>query len=349
MLKTRTYDVAFVLMLILNFLVVSCCSSPSNSKPDELQAESDELKEIDALSTGLYYPHLVKSLTLTGRDLEAIPQSITKFRNLELLNVSHNNLSYIPEWLFEMTHLELLIIDQNNLSWNYVDSLRNDHPKLISSYFPRYFMCQSFRECREYKGPDGLDVILESDKNVNMQLDSIAQLSNIIRIDFIMTDLDSVPGQIGDFIDLWWFDFESDGAPLTDLPKEMEKLVNLRMISLIDHDFTVIPKSILNLPKLEFLCMWKNEIDSVDQGIGRLTNLEVLQLDNNQITYIPPDIGELTKLTHLSLVNNRLRSLPTEIDKLKNLEELYLHENLFDIREQDRIRELLPNAKVYFD
>jgi len=78
-------------------------------------------------------------------------------------------------------------------------------------------------------------------------------------------------------------------------------------------------------------------------------DVEHLYLDNNQLTSLPTEIGNLVNLKCLYLYNNKLTSLPTEIGNLEKLERLGLRNNHIPKEEIEKLKELLPNCKIYND
>ncbi|AAN49645.1 hypothetical protein LIF_A2007 [Leptospira interrogans serovar Lai str. IPAV] len=75
-----------------------------------------------------------------------------------------------------------------------------------------------------------------------------------------------------------------------------------------------------------------------------------MDLNDNQFTVLPKEIGKLKKLQTLDLRNNQLTTLPTEIGQLQNLQWLYLQNNQLSLKEQERIRKLLPlKCKIIFE
>ena len=78
-----------------------------------------------------------------------------------------------------------------------------------------------------------------------------------------------------------------------------------------------------------------------------LSKLKKLYLDYNKLPSLPDSIGNLIQLKKLYLYNNNLFSLPDSIRGLIQLEDLYLYGNKLSIKEQQKIKELLPNTEIY--
>ena len=131
------------------------------------------------------------------------------------------------------------------------------------------------------------------------------------------------------------------------------------------------PMEILKLKNLQELDLSKNKLDSLPEKIGTLTNLQLLNVSGNHLQYLPDSIGELKNLKKFIGSRNDLQLLPKRIGDLKNLEVLDLWDNGFiafpeelsklkklrwmDLRnividdpEQERLKLLLPKAKIFF-
>lgn len=118
-----------------------------------------------------------------------------------------------------------------------------------------------------------------------------------------------------------------NGANITNLPKEIGDLTNLKTITLHKHGITSLPKEIGNLTNLESLILYQNEITELPPEIGNLTNLIALDLSNNQLTSLPKEFGNLANLKTIKLTNNQLDSIPDEVESLNNVLSLYLDSN----------------------
>ena len=133
----------------------------------------------------------------------------------------------------------------------------------------------------------------------------------------------------------------------------------------------IFPKEILQLKKLQELNLSKNQLKELPGELGTLTNLQVLNVSGNKLQYLPDSIGELKNLKKFVGSRNSLIAIPKRIGDLHNLEVLDLWENdlsvfpeelsklkklrwvdlrviLIDDNVQERIRQLLPNTKIFF-
>jgi Leucine-rich repeat (LRR) protein len=197
----------------------------------------------------------------------------------------------------------------------------------------------------------------------------IGDLKNLIWLNLSMNQLTSLPEEIGDLKNLTFLDLSSNELislpkgiaklknlttldlhdnQLTNLPAQIGELKNLTTLDLYDNQLTNLPIQIGELKNLTTLNLERNQLTSLPAQIEELKNLTELDLYNNQLTSLPAKIGELKNLTKLDLNHNQLTSLPAQIGELKNLKELDLGYNPIPQKEQERIRQLLPNCKIQF-
>jgi Leucine-rich repeat (LRR) protein len=135
---------------------------------------------------------------------------------------------------------------------------------------------------------------------------------------------------------------------LTAFPIEVFRFKNLKSLNLSSNRLLAIPSDIEKLTQLEELDLSRNEIKEIPAEIGSLTNLRQLILFKNEIDTISPEIGNLNKLEKLDLWENEISNIPDDIGKLKNLKILELRGILFSDKQQEHIRELLPETTIFF-
>lgn len=138
---------------------------------------------------------------------------------------------------------------------------------------------------------------------------------------------------------------------LSDLPTQLDQLLNLKELFLHYNSFKIIPKCVFRLAKLDILWLSSNEIqhvqpeisqlqslrqlhlehnklEQVEEALCKLQSLEVLYLNHNQLTSVNPNINQLANtLRRLYLNMNKITTIPETICNLEKLEILYLQEN----------------------
>ena len=114
---------------------------------------------------------------------------------------------------------------------------------------------------------------------------------------------------------------------LTDLPKEFSLLKNLQILDLSDNSFQEVPQEIGYLNRLQTLYLQANKIISLSKEFAQLNHLEYLNLEENSLSEIPPEVLELKKLQYLDIGTNQLTAIPQLISQLKELRNLILDNN----------------------
>ncbi|OCH50136.1 leucine-rich repeat-containing protein kinase family protein [Vibrio sp. ZF57] len=116
------------------------------------------------------------------------------------------------------------------------------------------------------------------------------------------------------------------GNQLSDLPAELSKLTNLRIIFASNNLFTHLPDVLGSLPKLKMVGFKTNQIKTVSEQ-SLPTQLRWLILTDNEIEALPSSLGERPRLQKLALAGNKIRVLPESMENLSNLELVRLSAN----------------------
>lgn len=114
---------------------------------------------------------------------------------------------------------------------------------------------------------------------------------------------------------------------LTELPPEIGRLNDLRVLNVSDNQLTSIPTEIGDMKSLVRLNLSSNKLAALPSEIGKLTELNNLNLSRNKLRSLPKTIGDLISLQYLRADGNSLRELPNEIGALHKLRILSLDEN----------------------
>jgi internalin A len=114
---------------------------------------------------------------------------------------------------------------------------------------------------------------------------------------------------------------------ITTLPKDMDKLSNLKVLNLSENRLIALPRKLCKLSTLVDLHLVCNELTTLPTNIGSLLSLRTLCLDQNMFKELPPEIGNLPMLTFLSLTDNELDDLPDQLIQLRRLGQLKVDGN----------------------
>ena len=98
---------------------------------------------------------------------------------------------------------------------------------------------------------------------------------------------------------------------LTELPKEIGILTNLKILDIECYNLKELPKEIFNLINLEKLSIRINNLEISPDGIEKLINLENLYIDiniiNENFNFKSLPIEEMGKLNNLKEFDIRIR------------------------------------------
>jgi tetratricopeptide (TPR) repeat protein len=165
--------------------------------------------------------------------------------------------------------------------------------------------------------------------------------------DFSSKVLSDLPDHSDKLVNLIRLNFFNN--KITTLSEKWAKLNNLIVLDLSSNKLTTIPPVIGKLTHLRELNLNKNQIKELPYEFGNLTHLKTLNLRQNGLTSLPKSVAMLSSLENLDLALNPLTSLPVEISNLKNLKTLTLVGHEMPQKEQQKVKALLPNTKIYFE
>ena len=131
-------------------------------------------------------------------------------------------------------------------------------------------------------------------------------------------------------------------------PHEIFKFTNLQYLDLGKNSIKEIPAEIGQLHDLQYLAISKNDLKNLPPQIGDLSNLYYLNVNQNNLVALPWQMGNLKNLRNIDLWSNNIEKFPSELRGLKSLEVMDLRVILIPDDEQARLKEMLPQAKLYF-
>ncbi|TAQ88107.1 hypothetical protein B7494_g3565 [Chlorociboria aeruginascens] len=118
------------------------------------------------------------------------------------------------------------------------------------------------------------------------------------------------------------------GNPLSQLPKEINRLHKLKIAFFSDCNFATFPRELAKCRSLEMVAFKGNNMTTIpDDAFPR--KLRWLILTNNRIKYLPKSIGRCHQLQKCMLAGNQLTTLPDEMVHCQQLGLLRISANRF--------------------
>ena len=236
----------------------------------------------------------VIKLCLSNLKLKELPEIITQFKSLEILDISVNSLEKIPIWINGFKKLKELNVDNNNLK---------KLPQSIGNL-------------------SSLEKLVAFNNELIELPDSIGNLSSLKVLDLRSNKLTNLPITIGNLTKIEEFMFESNKIKV--IPETIGNLESLETLVLGENDIELMPKSLGKLNSLKTLTLGDNNLTEIPDLIGNLKNLKILGLANNSIKTLPYSFKNLVSLRELYLDGNPLDKLPEFVYDLPNLTILFL-------------------------
>ena len=166
-------------------------------------------------------------------------------------------------------------------------------------------------------------------------------LEKVTRLRFINRQLSEVPKDLEKLPELEHLDFTANQLPDVMI---LEKLSQLRLLSLGLNELTEIPKGLDKLIQLEELYLHDNQLTDV-KGLEKLTQLTELYLHKNKLTGVK-GLEKLTQLTELYLSKNQLTDVKG-LEKLTQLTFLYIFNNPDLTKSQiTELQKALPKCEI---
>ncbi|MBD2329954.1 COR domain-containing protein [Alkalinema sp. FACHB-956] len=226
-----------------------------------------------------------KSLDLSWKQIQELPDSIGQLTNLTQLNLYNNQLTELPDSIGQLTNLTQLNLYNNQLT----------------------------------ELPDSIGQLtnLTQLNLYNNQLtelpDSIGQLTNLTQLNLYNNQLTELPDSIGKLTNIKTLDLHDN--KLVGLPDSIAQLSNLAILDISLNELKNLPDSIGQLHGLVTLYLSNNQLKNIPESIGRLTNLTALYINSNKLETLPRLVGKLIKLQTFNLEGNFLNTIPPEVIK----------------------------------
>ena len=257
----------------------------------------------------------VIELDIGGRRLKELPEIITQFKYLEILNVAGNLFNAFPNWMCGFKNLKILRFSG-----------------LVT-------LPEAFGNLSLLEELDGYN------NDLKRLPDSFGGLASLTKVDLHNNNLEGLPESIGDLNNLEELNLKSNS--IRSLPESIGNLKSLKTLALARNSISSIPESIGRLDSLEILTFDDNELNEVPDSIGNLKNLEILSLTNNFIKTLPYSFKNLVSLRTLTLDGNPIGEIPEFIFDLPNLTLLFIENT--KIRKSQNLKKKLKEKNIDVD
>lgn len=235
----------------------------------------------------------IESIILHHNQLVTFPESLTKFSNVKVLDISNNGLRSLPN-IFEFCPLTTLIAKNNCLT---TESL----PKAFTN-------CSTLRELNL------------SGNQIRFFPEQILDFLNLKYLYLGGNGMCNISKNIWKLSNLQVLAF--GGNNLTEVPATLGKLQHLHSLVLCDNYLEGLPANIANLHNLKSLLLHKNKLRTLPPEIVALKNLTELSLRDNPLVvrfvsdmiHDPPTLLELSARTiKLHAINVKPSDVPATL------------------------------------
>lgn len=285
------------------------------------------------------HPLQVKELDLSHKSLKELPALLSKFKNLEEINLSENpglDLSASFHLLSSFTSLRSLSISRMNKPIPANISILAGLEELDLEKNNLTSIPEGVKSLKR------LQRLCLWDNNINNISLQPGDLPNLVEIDLGLNKLTAFPGDLSLISDLKKIsvyensitlvspdiknfhlleELDMRGNKISSLPVEFGKLKTLRKLDLLENQLSSLTP-LLNLIGLEELKIGDNKIEEIPDKISLLTNLKELSLSSNPIREVPEQISNLRSLSYISIDGNDSAKLPAYLSLVAKLPEL---------------------------
>lgn len=124
-----------------------------------------------------------------------------------------------------------------------------------------------------------------------------------------------------------WEELDLSGQELTELPEEIGRLKQLKVLILYWNNLSALSEWLTQLTNLQYLDINRNNLGTLPEWLAQLTNLQHLAVGGNNLGTLPEWLTQLTNLQSLDVSWNNLETLPEWLGQLSNLQSLDISRN----------------------
>ncbi len=239
----------------------------------------------------------IETLYLNNNQFTSFPLEICKLEHLKNLSLSGNQLESLPEGIGELKHLEELYLSRNRLTSFPLEICKLEHLRNLSLSGNKLESLPE--EICELKHLE--ELYLSGNKLESIPV-RIGQLKSLFVLKLSENRLRSLPGQICELANLELLALS--GNPLELIPNKICQLTKLTILYLVNTKLQSLPNEICELKNLRTLNVSNNHLTGLPEGIFKLSNLTALYFSNNRLQSFPEVILKLENLRTVEFSQN---------------------------------------------
>lgn len=214
-----------------------------------------------------FVPVGVKTIDLSGKEIEEIQKALIKSKDLEKLILRECGPS-----------IQNLPISKYGTSLKMLDLSKNSLKKIPSYVFDLKLLETLKLNSNQIQGiPHKIEV-----------------LSNLRELDLFGNSIGKIPSNLFRLSQLTSLNISNNR--ISSISQDISYMRSLKTFRAFGNLIDEIPSRISGLKNIELLDLHNNSISSIPREIGNMSNLKYLNLENNRIEFIPIELAKLEKL-----------------------------------------------------
>lgn len=249
--------------------------------------------------------------------------NIETLRHLEVYNINVDSISLGILKLNNLTSISLRSLRKFNWSYGFlVLSKLNSLKKADFEFFQNDSIPKEISLLTNL-----IELKLSGSNNSYQAMQYVSKIKSLKTLEFKNYNSEILPIEFFELNTLEELYLTSKNLMRLIIPKEIEKLKNLRKLDIGNSEIKELPEEFGNLLNLEELLLWGVSLKSLPTSFGQLHKLSLLYLSGNQLTELPSVFYQLKSLRNLNLSQNRIQEIDDDFCNLVNLEYLNLSYN----------------------
>lgn len=168
-----------------------------------------------------------------------------------------------------------------------------------------------------------------------------------LKLEIFDNDFNDYSDQLKLFINLREINLHVSVNHSNRFPKEIGDLSKLEKIKILNYPLTEFPKCLVNLQNLKYLYLRGNEIEEVPKFEKKVfQNLKVLKLENCELKRIPEFVVDLNKLKLISFAITKINTI-SEIKLPETIKELDISKTMISSINKKNLPRCLKKLILY--